>query len=210
MAASFPMTWADTWCEDLGHDRADLAGHDRGALEELGQDQLGQPGPGARPHPADVVGDLVQLTATVLRARTAPPGRRGRPGPRTGGPEATAPGRWRRPPAGAPGPRTRGGVEAGATAVPPSGTLRTRTRASSTGPPLAHLGGVAGELLAEGDRDGVHQVGPPRLGHVAQLGRLGLQRPGQRPRAGSRSLVAAWRAARWTRSGRCRWRTGPC
>jgi hypothetical protein len=45
--------------------------------------------------------------------------------------------------------------------------------------PLAGLGGVAGELLAEGDRDGVHQVGAPGLDHVAQLGRLGLQRPGQ-------------------------------
>ena len=42
--------------------------------------------------------------------------------------------------------------------------------------PLAHLRGVAGELLAEGDGHCVHQVRPARLDHVVELLGLLLQR----------------------------------
>jgi hypothetical protein len=45
--------------------------------------------------------------------------------------------------------------------------------------PLAHLRRVAGELLAERDRHGVHQVRPPRLDDVVELLRLGLERGGE-------------------------------
>ena len=43
---------------DLGDDRVDLAGHDRGALLELRQEDLGKPRPRPRPEEAQVVCDL--------------------------------------------------------------------------------------------------------------------------------------------------------
>ena len=56
--------------DDLGDDRVHLAGHDRRALLELGDEDLGQAGARARSHPADVVGDLGQRDGDGLqRAR---------------------------------------------------------------------------------------------------------------------------------------------
>ena len=52
------------------------------------------------------------------------------------------------------------------TAVPPSGSSASRGReACSRSMPYADLRGVAAELLAEGDRGGVHQVGAAGLDH---------------------------------------------
>ena len=45
---------------DLGHDRVDLAGHDRRALLQLGQEQLADAGARAGAHERDVLGDLGQ------------------------------------------------------------------------------------------------------------------------------------------------------
>ena len=45
---------------DLGHDRVDLAGHDRRALLQLGQEQLADAGARAGAHQRDVLGDLGQ------------------------------------------------------------------------------------------------------------------------------------------------------
>ena len=55
---------------DLGDDRVDLAGHDRGALLELGQEDLGEPGARPGAHEAEVVRDLRQRDGDRLeRAR---------------------------------------------------------------------------------------------------------------------------------------------
>ena len=63
------------------------------------------------------------------------------------------------------------------TAVPPSGILPRRGSASCTrADALAHLGGVAAELLAERDRHGVHPVRAARLDDVVELLRLRLER----------------------------------
>ena len=40
--------------------------------------------------------------------------------------------------------------------------------------PLSHLGSPPAELLAEGDRRGVHEMGPTRFHDVIELGGLGL------------------------------------
>ena len=62
-------------------------------------------------------------------------------------------------------------------AVPPSGIWPTRRRvALDPLDPEPDLGRVAAELLAEGDRDGVHQVGAAGLDDVGELRRLRLQR----------------------------------
>ena len=61
------------------------------------------------------------------------------------------------------------------TAVPPSGILPRRPRRGlDPRAALAHLRGVAAELLAQRDRDGVHQVRAARLDDVREL--LGLRR----------------------------------
>ena len=54
---------------------------------------------------------------------------------------------------------------------------------------LAHLRGVAGELLAEGDGHGVHQVRPARLDDVVELLGLLLQRRGQRLEGGKQVVL---------------------
>src|SRR4029077_11234520 len=75
-------------------------------------------------------------------------------------------------------------------AVPPSGIWPTRRSVASTRcppsrpcaaepPPRAPgraVRAVAAELLAEGDRDRIHQVGAPGLDHVGELTRLRVQR----------------------------------
>ena len=67
------------------------------------------------------------------------------------------------------------------TAVPPSGIWPSRLRLSRDAlDPFAHLRGVAAELLAEGDGDGVHQVRAARLDDVVERLRLRLERGGER------------------------------
>ena len=50
----------DDLAHRLGHDRVDLARHDRRAGLQVGDVDLHQTGARARAHPAQVVGDLVQ------------------------------------------------------------------------------------------------------------------------------------------------------
>ena len=52
---------------DLGDHRVDLAGHDRGALLQLGQEQLADPGARAGAHQRQVVGDLRQRDGDDLQ-----------------------------------------------------------------------------------------------------------------------------------------------
>ena len=76
-------------------------------------------------------------------------------------------------------------------AVPPSGIWPTRPqRRLDPLDPEPHLRRVAAELLAEGDRHRVHQVGAAGLDHVGELLRLRLERRLRAPPiAGSRSWV---------------------
>ena len=77
--------------------------------------------------------------------------------------------------------------------------------------PLAHLRRVAAELLAEGDRHGVHQVRAAGLDDVVELLGLRLERrrrAGRAPGAGRSSARRARRGAR--RRGRRRSTTGRC
>ena len=77
------------------------------------------------------------------------------------------------------------------TAVPPSGTSATpRQRRLEPLDAEPHLRGVAAELLAEGHRGGVHQVGAAGLDDVRALGRLALER--------RREVLAAPGSRSWT------------
>ena len=55
--------------------------------------------------------------------------------------------------------------------------------------PLAHLRRVAGELLPERDRNGVHQVRPTRLDDVVELLSLSLQGHGERLQGGEQVVL---------------------
>ena len=66
------------------------------------------------------------------------------------------------------------------TAVPPSGIWPTRGSGGADAlDPLAHLGRVAAELLAQRHGHGVHQVRAAGLDDVVELACLGLERPGE-------------------------------
>ena len=72
---------------DLGEDGVDLAGHDRRALLQLGQEQLADARARAGAHQRDVLGDLRQARPRRPSARlTARRARPGSPAPRTGRP----------------------------------------------------------------------------------------------------------------------------
>ncbi len=72
------------------------------------------------------------------------------------------------------------GVQPGADSRPAERDLaEPLERALDPCPALAHLRGVAAELLAEGDGDRVHPVRPARLDDVGELGRLPLERRAQ-------------------------------
>ena len=97
-------------------------------------------------------------------------------------------------------------------AVPPSGIWprprercpRTRSRA------LAHLRGVAGELLAQRDRHGVHQVGAAGLDDVGELLGLGGERVGQLVERGQQLVDGRGRARPGARpTGTRRWSDWP-
>ena len=104
---------ADHLRADLQHDlrdhRVDLARHDRGALLQLGQEQLADAGARAGAHHRQVVGDLGQRDRDRPSARpTARRARRGCPAPRTGPRARARRARGRRRAARAPSRRTRG------------------------------------------------------------------------------------------------------
>ena len=164
---------------DLGDDRVDLPRHDRAALLELGQEDLGQPGARARAHEAEIVRDLGQRDGDGLqRARRLdePVARRlrlERVGRRA---------RSCRPVSSDSRARTRS-ANSGCvfrpvpTAVPPSGIWPSRGNVSRDArDALAHLRRVAAELLAERHGHRVHPVGAARLDDVVELARLRLER----------------------------------
>ena len=214
IAVSLPITCALDLQHDLGDHRVDLARHDRGALLQLRQEQLADPGARARAHQREVVGDLRQRDgddlqrARQLDQRVAVGLRLERVLRRR-----DLPGRWPR----AASPRTRA-ANSGCVfrpvpvAVPPSGicatcgsALRTRSRAE------ADLRGVAGELLAERHGHGVHQVRAAGLDDVLERRRPSPRTPpraARAPAAGRSSPRRARRGGR--RSGRRRSTTGPC
>ena len=77
-------------------------------------------------------------------------------------------------------------------AVPPSGIWPTRGSVPRTrSAPEADLRGVAAELLAERDGDGVHQVGAAGLDDVGELLGLALERRREPSMAGSRSWLTS-------------------
>ena len=215
IAVSLPMTWQETCRTTSGMTGLTLPGHDRRALLQLGQEQLADAGARARAHQREVVGDLRERDRDDLEHRpTARRARRGWPAPRTGPRAAGSPGRCPRESCA----RTRVGelrvrVQAGAGRgaaerdLPRRAAARPATRCWRE----ADLRGVAGELLAERDRHGVHEVRAAGLDDVLELVGLGLRTTARarraRAAAGS-SPRPARRGAR--RSGRRRSTTGPC
>ena len=198
---------------DLGDHRVDLAGHDRGALLELGQEELADARARAGAHQRQVVGDLGQRDrdhlqrARELDQRVAVALRLERI---LGGAdlEPVSLGEQRAHALGELGVRVQAGAGGGAA----ERDLRhLRQRVAHAARAEADLRGVAGELLAERDRDGVHQVRAAGLDDV--LERLGLRgerllEPLERGQQLVRRRPRARRGAR--RTGRRRWRTAPC
>ena len=67
IAVSLPIDLRGDLQDDLGDDRVDLAGHDRRALLQLGQEQLADAGARAGAHQREVVGDLGQRDGDDLQ-----------------------------------------------------------------------------------------------------------------------------------------------
>ena len=179
-AASLPITCAATCVTASGSTGIDLARHDRAARLQVGQRELAETGQRARPHPADVVGDLGQRHRDRLAARRRPrPARRGPPEPRK---SSTAVRNSARPVCVDEhlddlGAEAVGGVEAGADRGAADGQL-TEPRQRGLHPFDAGLDltGVAAELLAQRHRHGVHQVRAAGLDDGAPLPGLGRER----------------------------------
>ena len=176
--------------DDLGDDRVDLPGHDRAALLELRQEDLGEARTRAGAHQADVVRDLRQRDGDRLqRAGSLDEGvARGLGLERIGRRDDRAD--PSRPESAA---RTRA-ANSGCVfrpvpvAVPPSGIWPSRGSVASTrAMPCADLCRVAGELLAQRHRDGVHEMGAAGLDDVVELG--SPSRPASR-RAGAAPAAA--------------------
>ncbi len=163
--------------------RVDLAGHDRRPRLVLGEVELAQPGPGARPKPAEVVGDLDQ------RGRQRPQRPTGHDhgvvggesGELVGGGDEGQPGELgdgRRHP----GPELRMGVEPGPDGGPTGGQLVQIVQRELDAPEVGvELGDVTGELLAEGEGHGIHQVRTPDFGDGGEGFRLLVQLVPQMP-----------------------------
>ena len=95
-----------------------------------------------------------------------------------------------------------GGVEPGAGGGAAEGHLaHARQRGADALGRLADLGGVAAELLAEGDRGGVHQVGAPGLHHRGVGGGLLVEHPGQVVEGGQQVAATRTAAATWMAVG---------
>ena len=198
----------------LGDHRVDLAGHDRAALLQLRDEDLGQPRPRSRAHPAQVVRDLRQRHGDDPSARadaSTSPSRlacasNGSAGGRISRP-VSADSRSRTCAANS-GMRVQPGADRGAAQRDLAQPLERRLDPRMA---LAHLGRVAAELLAERDRHGVHQVRAPGLDHVGELLGLARERVAQ-PRRGRQQLVdRCGRAPPGARpTGTRRSRTGPC
>ena len=163
----------------LRDDRVDLARHDAGARLQVGQVDLAEPGARSRAHPPQVVADLGQADRDHLGG-AAERHQRVLAGlaPRSGCPPRAA---------GCRSARRARAITAAANpgaafrpvpaAVPPSGSSAAPSAACRMpGPTELDLAGVAAELLAEGHRHGVHQVGAAGLDHGGELGLLARQR----------------------------------
>ena len=150
--------------DDLGDDRVDLAGHDRRALLQLGQEELGEPGARAGAQEAEVVRDLRQGDGDDLE--------------RAGGLDEAVAGGLRLEVVDGRGDRqarlageelAHAGGELGVRVEPRADggaaerdLAEPRHRVLDARDPLAHLRRVAGELLAERDGHRVHPVGAAR------------------------------------------------
>ena len=201
IAASLPITWAATWITTSGITGLTLPGMIEEPFCSSGRRSSASPRARAGAHQRQVVGDLVerdgvdlqragqldQRVAVALRLEGVE--RRGDRQAGVGG-ELLA----------HLGGELRVGVQAGA-----GGGAAERDLAD---PPQRrldpldaepHLRRVAAELLAEGHRDRVHQVGAARLDDVGEAPSPSPQaRPRAPPIAGSRSWVTSSSAARWT------------
>ena len=162
----------------LGLGRVDLAWHDRRSGLVGGEDQLVDPGPRARPEPAQIVGDLEQGD-----------GRRLQPGVRAHHPvqralrgELVGRGLER-------GPRHRRDLRRHLLAEAYRGVQPSTDRGAAHGQLQQAVGGVlgfgdrvieradvAGPLLADCQRYRVLQVGPADLDHVGPLSRVAPDR----------------------------------
>ena len=199
--------------DDLRDDRVDLAGHDRGALLELRQEQLADPGARAGAHQREIVGDLRQRhrddlqRAAELDERVAVALRLERI-LRRADPQVALGVQLVAHPGGELGVRVQAGAGRGAA----ERDLRhLRQRVADPLGAEADLRGVPGELLPERHRHRVHQVRPAGLDDVVELLRLGRERLLESLER--RQQLVAWRCpARrgGRRTGTRRWRTGPC
>ncbi len=158
--------------------RVDLPGHDAAAGLQLGQQQLADAGTGAAGQQADIIGDLIEAAGDgVESARQLDHGVVG--GQRLkfvrGGAEGQSGNGGHLP-----GDRfvpADLGVEAGADGGAADGEAvqpRLQGRLHAVNAQL-HLGGIAGELLAEGERRGVLQVSATDLDDAGKLALLRLQ-----------------------------------
>src|SRR3954471_5259292 len=188
MAASLPMTWAETWVRTSGRTGLTLPG----MIEEpfCSSGSMISPSPARGPDPIQrmSLAILVQLTATTLRApesstrasRAARARDEGAGGGLTreggGGRGEGEPGRGGDALAD-PGGQLGVGVQPCPDGGPAERELpNPAERRPDPLDPLVDLGGVAGELLAEGDRDGVHEMGAAWLDQVGEDDGLGRQR----------------------------------
>ncbi len=178
IAASLPIDLRCHLQRDLGDHRVDLAGHDRGALLQFGQEDLTDSGTRAGTHQCEVVGDLRERHRDDLeRARELDQGVTvGLRLERVLGSGDLQTGRLRELCAHA--RRELGvGVEAGAGRGAAERNLRhLRQRDAHAASTEAHLCGVAGELLPERDGHRIHQMRAAGLDDVVKLGRLGCER----------------------------------
>ena len=175
IAVSLPMTCAADLQDDLGEDRVDLARHDRRALLQLGQEDLADAGARAGAHQREVAGDLGQRDGDDLQ-RAGQLDERVAVGlrlERVLGRRRSAQLRCR----ASRRARTRSAnfgwvLRPVPVAVPPSGIWPTcRSAASTRSLAEPDLRRVAGELLAERDGHGVHEVRAAGLDDVRRTPR---------------------------------------
>ena len=212
IAASFPITWADTCVTTSGMTGFTLPGMIELPFWSSGSRISARPARGPEPMSRRSFAIFVSETATVFSAprrldeRVARRlrlervgGRRDRRGrSRPSEPLAHAGGEF--------GMRVQAGADRGAAERDLADAAERRLDARD---PLAHLRGVAAELLAERDRDGVHQVRAAGLHDVGELLGLRLERrrqAGRAPGAGRSWSSPSAPGARPT--GRRRSRTG--
>ena len=195
-AASLPITCAAHLGDRLGHDRVDLAGHDRRA-RAAGRGCGSRPGRCAGPMPIQRMslailmsddGDGAAAGRDISTSASRAPCAAKWSGASTSGRSMSSASRLMTLRA-----KVFGALMPVPTAVPPSGSspdARQRVARCARSPSL-DLRGVAAELLAEGHRRGVHEVGAARLHDRSEP----LRAPAAQRRArGARARGAAARS----------------